>query len=175
MTSYEGRCHCGAVSWNAVIPEENHILWCAPSSLPKVTMLLSSQLTRRSSHCNACKVIGGGEYTLNQIIPKDNFKVTRGDLKSYTYKGDSGTPLLLSPFFYPVQKAVLTLFHRELCRLLLLRKLHRSCLSPPACHGQQHRDPDVALERDREMGQAGCRDLRGPEMELAATDSRQSF
>lgn len=28
---------------------------------------------------------------MNQIIPKDAFKLTKGDLKVYTYKGDSGT------------------------------------------------------------------------------------
>lgn len=42
------------------------------------------------SHCTACKVLGGGEYTLNQIIPKTNLQVTKGELNKYTYKGDSG-------------------------------------------------------------------------------------
>ena len=41
-------------------------------------------------HCNACKVMGGGEFTLNQIIPASNFHLTKGELKVYTYKGDSG-------------------------------------------------------------------------------------
>ena len=43
------------------------------------------------SHCNACKALSGGAYTLNQIIPKDDLKITKGDVKTYTYKGDSGT------------------------------------------------------------------------------------
>jgi hypothetical protein len=70
MTKYTGHCHCGAVNWTAEIPSdsEKHIL----------------------CHCGACKLQSGGEYTLNQIIPKDNVKVTKGDLKVYTYKGDSG-------------------------------------------------------------------------------------
>lgn len=68
MPQYEGQCHCGQVAWTAEIPEEKHIL----------------------CHCSACKLMGGGEFTLNQIIPKDNFKLTKGDLKVYTYKGDSG-------------------------------------------------------------------------------------
>ena len=42
-------------------------------------------------HCGACKIMSGGEFTLNQIIPKDNFNLTKGNLKTYTYKGDSGT------------------------------------------------------------------------------------
>lgn len=73
MPQYEGQCHCGQVAWTAEIPEEKHIL----------------------CHCNACKLQGGGEFTLNQIIPKDNFKLTKGDLKVYTYKGDSG--MILAP------------------------------------------------------------------------------
>lgn len=47
-----------------------------------------------SSHCNACKVIGGSAFTLNQLLPKDKFKITKGDVKCYTYKGDSGMFLI---------------------------------------------------------------------------------
>lgn len=36
------------------------------------------------------KLLSGGEYTLNTIADKDNVKVTKGDLKTYTYSGDSG-------------------------------------------------------------------------------------
>jgi len=68
MPQYEGSCHCGAVAWTVEIPEEKHVL----------------------CHCGACKIMGGGEFTLNQIIPKSNLKITKGDLKTYTYKGDSG-------------------------------------------------------------------------------------
>ncbi|KKY18043.1 hypothetical protein UCRPC4_g05246 [Phaeomoniella chlamydospora] len=67
MPSFNGRCHCGQVTWTAEIPEATHIL----------------------CHCGACKVLGGGEYTLNQIIPKENLKITKGELGKYTYKGDS--------------------------------------------------------------------------------------
>ena len=34
--------------------------------------------------------MSGGEFTLNQIIPKDAFQLTKGKLSVYTYKGDSG-------------------------------------------------------------------------------------
>jgi len=27
---------------------------------------------------------------LNAIVPRDNFKLTKGNLKAYTYTGDSG-------------------------------------------------------------------------------------
>ena len=45
------------------------------------------------SHCDTCKILGGGAYTLNQIVPKSALKLNKGgdSLKSYTYKGDSGT------------------------------------------------------------------------------------
>jgi len=68
MPEYKGHCHCGQVTWTAEIPEEKHVL----------------------CHCGACKLQGGGEFTLNQVIPKSNFKLTKGDLKVYTYKADSG-------------------------------------------------------------------------------------
>lgn len=43
-----------------------------------------------SSHCDACKEINGGEFTLNQVVPEENFKLEKGNLTKYTYKGDSG-------------------------------------------------------------------------------------
>ena len=71
--TFKGHCHCGAVEWEVELPSDSqgHIL----------------------CHCNACKLQSGGEYTLNQIAPKDAFKLTKGDLKVYTYKGDSGNPV----------------------------------------------------------------------------------
>jgi len=68
MVQYSGQCHCGQTAWTAEIPEERHIL----------------------CHCGACKLMSGGEFTFNQIIPKENFNLTKGDLKVYSYKGDSG-------------------------------------------------------------------------------------
>ncbi|EEH48270.2 uncharacterized protein PADG_04354 [Paracoccidioides brasiliensis Pb18] len=44
----------------------------------------------QTDHCDACKVINGSDYTLNQIVPKENFELTKGNLGSYTYDGDSG-------------------------------------------------------------------------------------
>ena len=44
------------------------------------------------SHCDTCKFLSGGAFTLNQIIPKDQLKITKGGEPSvYTYYGDSGT------------------------------------------------------------------------------------
>ena len=43
-----------------------------------------------NSHCDTCKSLGGGAYSLNQIIPKSDLKVTKGNLRAYTYQGASG-------------------------------------------------------------------------------------
>jgi hypothetical protein len=49
------------------------------------------------SHCNTCKKLSGGAYTLNQIVPSSNLKITKGekDLKIYEYAGASGMLLNL--------------------------------------------------------------------------------
>lgn len=57
-----------------------------------------SQLTNKiNSHCDTCKALSGGAFTLNQIVPKENLKITKGTPKAYTYYGDSGN----CPFSYP--------------------------------------------------------------------------
>jgi len=72
MTSYNGVCHCGQTEWTAKLDGETskHIL----------------------CHCDTCKILGGGAFTMNQIVPKSTLSFTKGEssLKSYTYKGDSG-------------------------------------------------------------------------------------
>ncbi len=53
------------------------------------------------SHCDTCKQLGGGAYSLNQIIPQNDLHITKGNTKQYTYHGDSGTstlPLFPCPF-----------------------------------------------------------------------------
>ena len=51
-----------------------------------------------TSYCRACQLIGGGAFTLNQIIDKSALKFTKGEhkLKKYTHKGDSGMAESLS-------------------------------------------------------------------------------
>lgn len=42
-------------------------------------------------HCDTCKILGGGAFTMNQIIPKSALKITQGgEPAAYTYYGDSG-------------------------------------------------------------------------------------
>ncbi|EME45997.1 hypothetical protein DOTSEDRAFT_70116 [Dothistroma septosporum NZE10] len=69
--SYNGKCHCGHHEWTVELKDDqqNHIL----------------------CHCDTCKILGGGAFTMNQIIPKNQLKITKGGEPSkYTYYGDSG-------------------------------------------------------------------------------------
>ncbi|MCJ1272850.1 hypothetical protein MMC21_000639 [Puttea exsequens] len=72
MTTHHGHCHCGQTEWDVKLDGDAHIL----------------------CHCNACKLLSGGENTFNQMANQSDFKVTKGELKTYTYKGDSGNPTI---------------------------------------------------------------------------------
>merc|ERR1712014_409860 len=72
MTTYEGKCHCGHHQWTVDLNQDQsaHIL----------------------CHCDTCKILGGGAFSMNQIIPKSQLKITKGGEPSkYSYKGDSGS------------------------------------------------------------------------------------
>ncbi|KAI4131677.1 MAG: hypothetical protein LQ347_002869 [Umbilicaria vellea] len=71
MTEFTGRCHCGQTEWTAKLQDTAHIL----------------------CHCDTCKQLGGGAYSLNQIIPENDLKITKGSTKTYTYYGESGKPV----------------------------------------------------------------------------------
>ncbi|EPS36662.1 hypothetical protein H072_9760 [Dactylellina haptotyla CBS 200.50] len=68
MVTLTGTCHCHQTEWEVAADEFVHIL----------------------CHCSACKIIGGGAYSLNIVVPIADCKVTKGELKTYTYKADSG-------------------------------------------------------------------------------------
>ena len=72
MSSFKGHCHCGQTEWTAKLEEDQqkHIL----------------------CHCDTCKTLSGGTYTLNQIVPGEALNITKGKdkLGKYTYKGESG-------------------------------------------------------------------------------------
>jgi len=71
MTTYNGKCHCGEVEWTVKLDKPETVL----------------------CHCNTCKTLSGGAFSLNALVPKDDLKITKGSLKTYTYKGDSGNPV----------------------------------------------------------------------------------
>ncbi|KAI9808069.1 MAG: hypothetical protein M1826_004366 [Phylliscum demangeonii] len=69
-TTSHGRCHCGQTEWTVTLDNAAHVL----------------------CHCQACKLLSGGEATLNQIVPASGLTITKGkdSLGRYTYRGDSG-------------------------------------------------------------------------------------
>ncbi|KAF2273105.1 uncharacterized protein EI97DRAFT_189951 [Westerdykella ornata] len=75
MTRHTGHCTCGRTEWIATLDpdQESHIL----------------------CHCGTCKSLSGGTCTLNQIVPRENVQVTKGEesLGCYTYTGNSGKPV----------------------------------------------------------------------------------
>ncbi|KAF2491950.1 hypothetical protein BU16DRAFT_467365 [Lophium mytilinum] len=75
MTTYEGSCLCGQTEWTAKLEKDQteHVL----------------------CHCDTCKYLSGGAFTMNQIIPASALKLGKGGdaLKAYTYYGESGKPV----------------------------------------------------------------------------------
>ena len=106
-TSYNGRCHCGQTEWTTKLDGEAHILWYLlfpPLSLHFLVLDIKglAKYHHHLSHCDACKVLSGGENTLNQLANEGDLKITKGSTKTYTYTGDSGrkhprAPLIIFP------------------------------------------------------------------------------
>ena len=66
----DGACHCGAVRFEAELPEESQHVLC---------------------HCQTCRSLSGGAFSCNQIIAKNKLRILEGEaLKKYTYAGASG-------------------------------------------------------------------------------------
>lgn len=68
--TWKGACHCGGCEWEVRTDGEDlkHVL----------------------CHCDTCKKLGGGPYSCNYIVPRDDLKVTKGKPSVYTYQGASG-------------------------------------------------------------------------------------
>jgi hypothetical protein len=69
MTADHGKCHCGQVEWEVKLEDRAHILWYG--SLSICFFVLRNNTNTWYSHCDTCKQLGGGTYSLNQIVPKD--------------------------------------------------------------------------------------------------------
>ncbi|TKA71267.1 hypothetical protein B0A55_07340 [Friedmanniomyces simplex] len=65
---YRGSCHCGALEWMARLESPEHVL----------------------CHCRTCQLLGGAPYSCNQIIPREDLVMTRGEPACYIYIGASG-------------------------------------------------------------------------------------
>ncbi|PYH96428.1 hypothetical protein BO71DRAFT_482025 [Aspergillus ellipticus CBS 707.79] len=68
---FHGSCHCGDCSWTAEITDPEHIL----------------------CHCDTCRKLGGGPFSMNQIIHQDQLRLLTGKPSCYTYTGASGNPV----------------------------------------------------------------------------------
>lgn len=84
--------NCALPHFSLFSPAWNGLLFIPiPLSLLSVQLLWLTPSLSPCSHCDACKLIGGGcEYTMNTIANKSDVHVTKGSLKNYTYRGDSG-------------------------------------------------------------------------------------
>ncbi|KAL2822150.1 hypothetical protein BDW59DRAFT_181061 [Aspergillus cavernicola] len=69
--TYTGACHCGTCTWTAEITSPNHIL----------------------CHCETCRKLGGGAFSMNQIIHQNQLQINSGTPSRYTYTGTSGNPV----------------------------------------------------------------------------------
>jgi len=68
-----GVCHCEGVRWMARLGRAEHVL----------------------CHCSTCQKLGGGPYSCNQIIPREELSIVsgKGNVGVYMYKGASGTSI----------------------------------------------------------------------------------
>ncbi|KAF2018282.1 dabb-domain-containing protein [Aaosphaeria arxii CBS 175.79] len=66
----KGTCHCQGVKWTAKLDKAEHVL----------------------CHCSTCQKLGGGPYSCNQIIPREELSIVAGqeNVGVYKYKGASG-------------------------------------------------------------------------------------
>lgn len=90
-----------------------------------------------NSHCDTCKILGGGAYTMNQIIPKSALKITKGgEPGKYTYYGDSGkVPFPINPS--PIHPSLTFSFYIG-SQLLLLPQMYLSHLPSSRSHGPRN-------------------------------------
>lgn len=101
--TYKGSCHCESVTWSAKLDAAEHVL----------------------CHCSTCQKLGGGPYSCNQIIPKEQLAILSGqaNVGVYKYKGASGmfTIGLLNP--WPPDRCR-SLHDRQVRFMLLLQNMH---------------------------------------------------
>lgn len=66
---WKGSCHCGGCEWEVRIEDEFKHVLC---------------------HCDTCKKLGGGPFSCNYIVPREDLQILRGNPSVYLYKGASG-------------------------------------------------------------------------------------
>ena len=106
----KGTCHCESIQWMAKLENAEHVL----------------------CHCSTCQKLGGGPYSCNQIIPKEEFQILSGEehISQYRYKGASG---MLDFRSRQTRERKLT-GCRQVRAMLLLQHLYKPYLSPSGSH-----------------------------------------
>lgn len=64
----DGRCHCGAIAYEAVI-DESHVFIC---------------------HCEDCQSFSGAPFRVRVLAPPDQFRLTSGTPRAYVKVAESG-------------------------------------------------------------------------------------
>jgi hypothetical protein len=71
---WKGTCHCGGCEWEVQSQTQMKHVLC---------------------HCDTCKKLGGGPFSCNFIVPRENLEIIKGNPGVYAYKGASGKFRLL--------------------------------------------------------------------------------
>jgi hypothetical protein len=64
----DGRCHCGAIAYEAEV-EPDQVFLC---------------------HCEDCQVFSGAPFRTRILAPADRFRITRGTTRTYEKTAESG-------------------------------------------------------------------------------------
>ena len=64
----DGECHCGAVAYEAEVNEKRTFI----------------------CHCEDCQIFSGSAFRVRSLVERQDFTLTRGDLKTYTKIAASG-------------------------------------------------------------------------------------
>jgi hypothetical protein len=67
---WKGSCHCGGCEWEVQTQDQLKHVIC---------------------HCNTCKKLGGGPFSCNYIVPRENLQILKGIPGVYSYNGASGS------------------------------------------------------------------------------------
>ncbi|KAH8152478.1 uncharacterized protein LAJ45_03318 [Morchella importuna] len=92
----QAHCLCGELQWTAHFSKgkmPGQVLCHCVSLFHTPHQRDSQALTPHPNHQMPCKMFGGGEYTVNMMVPKSDVKMTKGTPKVYTYTGESGNPV----------------------------------------------------------------------------------
>jgi len=109
-STYNGSCHCGAITWKATLTTAEHVL----------------------CHCSTCQKLGGGPYSCNQIIPREDISIVSGEPKVYRYLGASGTFISSSPL--PLFFKFFCFPGRSFAETSTRRWRRRDCFTPTGRH-----------------------------------------